>query len=199
LLPCIIDQYPIPHDLVASVIRRACNRPGFSNAFEWEKTLSIACALHKGLLNKNNYDMTLEKNRYTPDYLYGRLLAIAENIEAYALNLSGEKRETTAARYMQRFADRPFSTWKNIELALTPYKTRLHASEKALAFLKNRQNLIDEVMCSFLGGDFSRENDRPLSGEFLLGYHCQRNAFRPVKISDVSNEQAESNEKNTDN
>jgi CRISPR-associated protein Csd1 len=186
LLPCIIDQDTVPRDLVVSAVRRASNRQGFQNAFEWEKTLGIACALYKGLLNENKYDMTLEMNRFTPDYLYGRLLAIAENIEEYALKLSGENRETTAARYMQRFADRPFSTWKNIELALSPYKTRLHSSEKSLGFLKNRQRLIDEVMCSFSVGGFSREYDRPLSGEFLLGYHCQRNAFRYTKGPDSS-------------
>ncbi|NTW88108.1 MAG: type I-C CRISPR-associated protein Cas8c/Csd1 [Desulfobulbaceae bacterium] len=199
LLPCIIDQLPMPRYLVNSVVRRSCNRQSFSSVLEWEKTLGIACALHKGLFNENSYDMTLEKNRNTPDYLYGRLLAIAENIEEYALNLSGEKRETTAARYMQRFADRPFSTWKNIELALSPYKTRFYASEKSLGFLKNRQRLIDEVVCSFNEGDFSRENDRPLNGEFLLGFHCQRNVFRPVKATDTSSQQVDSIENHIDN
>jgi CRISPR-associated protein Csd1 len=189
LLPCIIDQYPIPYDLVASAVRRASNRQGFSNGFEWEKILGIACALYKGSFNENNYDMTMENNRITPDYLYGRLLAIAENIEEYALRLSGENRETTAARYMQRFADRPFSTWKIIELALSPYKTRLHSSEKSLGFLKNRKRLIDEVVCLFPEGDFSKENDRPLSGEFLLGYHCQRIVFRPVKDIDAPDDE----------
>lgn len=199
LLPCVIDQLPMPRYLVNSVVRRSCNRQSFSSVLEWEKTLGIACALHKGLFNENSYDMTLEKNRNTPDYLYGRLLAIAENIEEYALNLSGEKRETTAARYMQRFADRPFSTWKNIELALSPYKTRFYASEKSLGFLKNRQRLIDEVVCSFNEGDFSRENDRPLNGEFLLGFHCQRNVFRPVKATDTSSQQVDPIENHIDN
>lgn len=199
LLPCIIDQYPIPRDLVDSAIRRACNRQGSHTALEWEKTLGIACSLHKGLFNENNYNMTLEKKRTTPDYLYGRMLAIAENIEEYALRLSGENRETTAARYMQRFADRPFSTWKNIELSLSPYKTRLHASEKSLAFLKNRQRLIDEVICSFSDGHFCKENDRPLNGEFLLGYHCQRNAFHPAKANDALCDEVESKNIDTDN
>jgi CRISPR-associated protein Csd1 len=31
---------------------------------------------------------------------------------------------------------------------------------------------LDEVTCSFATDDFL--SDRPLSGEFLLGYHCQR-------------------------
>ncbi len=73
---------------------------------------------------------------------------------------------------MQRFADRPFSTWRNIELALTPYKSRLRASEKGAGFLWKREKLLDEIQCRFQPEDFA--SDRALSGEFLLGFHCQR-------------------------
>ena len=34
---------------------------------------------------------------------------------------------------------------------------------------------MDEVLCSFQHEDFT--TDRPLAGEFLLGYHCQRQAL----------------------
>lgn len=180
LLPCIVDAQRIPRDLVESVYRRACNREGLK-PWDWEKTLGIACAVYRGFYNEKKYQMKLETERNTPDYLYGRLLAIADNIENYALRMTGEGRETTAARLMQRFADRPFSTWKTIELALTPYKARLHASEKTIGFLKNRERLLDEVMCAFCVGDYGKDKDRPLTGEFLLGYHCQRHALFSTK------------------
>src|SRR5690606_28700456 len=112
---------------------------------------------------------------------YGRLLAIAEKIESIALAVAGEKRDTTAARLMQRFSDRPFSTWKTIELALTPYKTRLRS--RRTGFLVNMEKLLDEVSNAFQPQDFV--NDKPLSGEFLLGYHCQRIAFKPVDASNT--------------
>lgn len=176
LLPCIIDSQHLPRDLVESVFRRACNREGMK-PWDWEKTLGIACAVYRGFYNEKKYQMKLETERNTPDYLYGRLLAIADNIENYALKMAGEGRETTAARLMQRFADRPFSTWRTIELALTPYKARLHSSEKTLGFLKNRERLLDDVMSAFCDGDYDKEKDRPLTGEFLLGYHCQRQAL----------------------
>lgn len=35
--------------------------------------------------------MALEKDRTARDYLYGRLLAVAEKIEEVALNVGGEK------------------------------------------------------------------------------------------------------------
>ena len=116
--------------------------------------------------------MALEEHRTTRDYLFGRLLALADNIESYALSQAGEKRDTTAARLMQRFADRPFSTWRNIELALVPYRSRLRSSERGAGFLWKRENLLDEIQCRFQPDDFT--SDRALSAEFLLGYHCQR-------------------------
>ena len=173
LLPCIIDSLPIPVDLMQSTIRHACNRVGLEH-WEWEKCLGIACALYKGYSSsqQKEYSMALEQNRTTRDYLYGRLLAIADNIEQYALKNAGQVRDTTAAKLMQRFADRPFSTWRNIELALTPYKSQLRASEKGAGFLYNRDKLLDEVQCAFHSEEFI--NDTSLTGEFLLGYHCQR-------------------------
>jgi len=173
LLPCIIDGQRIPRDLVESTVRRASNRVGLEH-WEWEKGLGIACALFNGYHKERNYQMALELNRTARDYLYGRLLAIAENIEDRALYLGGEKRDTSAAKLMQRFADHPYSTWKTIELSLSPYKTRLRA--KRPAFLAVMEGQLDEVVGLFQGEDFME--DRKLSGEFLLGYHCQRQTLR---------------------
>jgi CRISPR-associated protein Csd1 len=41
--------------------------------------------------------------------------------------------------------------------------------------LLERQKLLDEVMAMFRPAEFV--DDSALSGEFLLGYHCQREAL----------------------
>lgn len=176
LLPCIVDGRPIPRDLVASVVRRASNRYGLTN-WEWEKILGIACGLFRGWSKSLGevYSMALEEDRTSRDYLYGRLLAVADSIERYALTAAEQNRDTMAGRLMQRFAERPFSTWRTIELALAPYKTRLRAAEKSAKFLWKREKLMDEIQCRFASVDFA--DDTALSGEFLLGYHCQRAAL----------------------
>ena len=173
LLACIVDARPLPRELVMAAARRACNRAGFKKRSDWEKCLGVACALVRGSSREENYQMSLEENRTTRDYLFGRLLAIADNIEQRALHLAKEQRETSAGRLMQRFADRPCSTWRSIELALTPYKARLRANRPAV--LLERDKLLDTVVGMFSGEDFI--SDRKLSGEFLLGYHCQRAAL----------------------
>ena len=121
--------------------------------------------------------MSLEEERTTRDYLFGRLLAIAERIEEVALRVGDENRPTTAARLMQRFADRPSSTWRNIEMALQPYMQRLQQSRAG--FLTNRKKELDAVISAFDATDFT--DDKPLTGEFLLGYHCQRLTYRNKK------------------
>lgn len=181
LLPCIVDGQPLPRDLVESTVRRASNRVGLDH-WEWEKNLGIACALFKGAFKNEEYQMTLEINRHDRDYLYGRLLALAENIESYALTTAEKTRETSAARLMQRFADHPASTWRTIELALSPYKSRLRSTDKGRGFLIKREKLIDEIMGHFSPDDFL--SPRSLTGEFLLGYHCQRQILNPPQAHD---------------
>lgn len=168
ILPCIIDGQKVPRDLVESTARRASNRVGMKD-YEWNKTLSIACALYKKYHEKEDLDMALDLNRRTRDYLYGRLLALADGMEQWALKKAGENRQTTAARMMQRFSDHPFSTWRTIELSLGPYKARLGGASIYL------HNMISEVMAMFNPEEFI--SDKSLSGEFLLGYHCQREAL----------------------
>ncbi|SDX66139.1 type I-C CRISPR-associated protein Cas8c/Csd1 [Nitrosomonas halophila] len=200
MLPCIIDGQALPRDLVESVIRRTSNRVSFEKdkngrQWEWEKILGIACALFKGSCKKRGYQMVLENDRTSRDYLYGRLLSIAEHIEDRALYVSGEKRDTTAAKLMQRFADRPNSTWRTIELALTPYRTRLRA--KSPAFLHNMEMLLDEVVANFERDEFV--SDRKLSGEFLLGYHCQRLLLNLPKQDKTDGSASDNDSINNDN
>ncbi|MBS6026977.1 MAG: type I-C CRISPR-associated protein Cas8c/Csd1 [Haemophilus pittmaniae] len=175
LLPVIAGgtSVPIPEDLVRQSFQAACNPNGYEN-WEWQRNIGVACALYKGwrarhhdLLQRRTYPMSLDTQNRSRDYLYGRLLAVAENTESYALYLAGEKRATTAERYMQRFAEHPFATWRNIELALKPYQERLRNNGKDTG-----AQAISEIMELFTTDDFTC--DDKLSGEFLLGYHCQK-------------------------
>ena len=175
LLPVIAGgtSVPIPEDLVRQSFQAACNPNGCEN-WEWQRNIGVACALYKGwrarhhdLSQRRTYPMSLDTQNRSRDYLYGRLLAVAENTESYALYLAGEKRATTAERYMQRFAEHPFATWRNIELALKPYQERLRNNGKDTG-----SQAISEIMELFATDDFTC--DDKLSGEFLLGYHSQK-------------------------
>jgi CRISPR-associated protein Csd1 len=199
LLPCIVDGQPIPRDLVESVIRRASNRAGIrnpddkkfrgDNEYTWKKTLSIACALYRKFKHgKEKYEMSLDETRTTRDYLYGRLLAIADVMEERALSDQEKNRSTNATRYLQQFSQRPFGTWKQIHELLTPYFMKLGG--KAGYY----KSLIGQVESQFVPSDFI--SNKPLTGEYLLGYYCQRQKMWEKKDKPASdeNDNANSNE-----
>lgn len=182
LLPCIVDGSPLPRDLVESCVRRACNRVGLEK-WEWVEVLGVACALYRGLYarhpnnkERRSYTMALDKERRTRDYLYGRLLAVAEYIERSALDKAGEKRSTNAERLMQRFADHPCSTWRDLEKQLAPYMQRLQSREDS-HWIYNRAKRVMQEICDAVSDIDDFIDPGKLDGEFLLGYHCQYSDF----------------------
>lgn len=188
ILPCIAEGCAFPIDVVNLCVARACN-PNGGEHWEWERNVGVACALYRGYFSRHpklelrrNFFMTLDITNQSRDYLYGRLLAVAEEIEHLALVVGGEKRSTTAERFMQQFADRPFSTWRNIELALRPYMERLRNNRAG--FLNNRQKELTDIMNLFDAEKFL--DDKKLTGEFLLGYHCQKMTYRKTKSEEAN-------------
>lgn len=201
VLPCIVEGEArrFPWQLVDLCIKRACNPLALKNwDGEWEQALGVACALYRGYHlrqsdhKKRSYTVALQTEYNSRDYLYGRLLAVAEDIESLALYIAGEKRNTTAQRYMQQFANRPFTTWRNIELALKPYENRLKSNRAG--YLANMQDLLGQIMSHFDIADFN--NDSALSGEFLLGYHSQK---MQIKLDKQQAKKAREDKKNSEN
>jgi CRISPR-associated protein Csd1 len=89
---------------------------------------------------------------------------------------------TNADRLMNRFSTHPFTTWQTIEMSLKPYLEKLNGGGAA-----SREKLLDEIMSLFDPNGF--KDDRALSGEFLLGYHCQR--YELNKRKDVVTDEEE--------
>jgi CRISPR-associated protein Csd1 len=173
LLSCIIDKTPIPSDIEQLCFGRA-SRLNTLDESEREKTLETACAVIKYNLfekNKEEYVVGLEEDRKNRDYLYGRLLAVADRVESKILYQRKENRESNAVRYMQRFSRQPCSTWEFLYVEkLRPYFAQLKKQSRDWY-----EALIQEIQSMFEYDDYISE--KPLSGEFLLGYHCQQKAF----------------------
>lgn len=188
LIPCIIDGAPLPWDIVDSCFRKAVQRQSLPD-WAWQKTLGIACGLYRYYFKgKEVYTMGLDRERKSRDYLYGRLLAVADCIESWALSRANDKRQTNAARLMQRFADHPCDTWRTIALGLTPYKARMGA------LISKHLAAEEEIMNAFEIDDFNAPEH--LTGEFLLGFHCQRSELHKSKKLDNQENNDELNEQN---
>jgi CRISPR-associated protein Csd1 len=174
LLPCIIDKSAIPSYIEQLCFSMALSPNTHGSRSEWEKTMETACAVIRYNLytrNKEDYKVGLEKDCKNRDYLYGRLLAVADRVESHALSGRGETRETNAVRYMQRFSRYPCSTWEFLRSKkLPPYFSGLNKKSRDWY-----ESLIQEIKGLFEHNEYISE--KALSGEFLLGYHCQQKAF----------------------
>jgi len=171
LLPCIIDGARLPYDLVNSSVNRVSN-PISMEHWEWEKALTITCAL----IRKYRYDkfkeewaMALDENQEDRSYIFGRLLAIAQQIEEYALYTAGEKRNTNAERLMHQFKIHPYKTWGIITDKLKPYMARLGSRGTSLTELMTKVN----AMLPY--AEFT--SLMKLEDSYILGYYCQRQVF----------------------
>lgn len=167
-MPCILDGKEVPVDMVRVAVRRASSPVSFDSRFQWERILALACSLVKQQYKKRykeDWTMALDENCTRRDYLYGRLLAVADRIE-YRTFDKDDGRQTNAKRYMNAFSQNPFRTWKILEEKLVPYLGQLNPPERLVY-----QNLIDNICSKFSIKDF--EDDKVLDGLYLLGFHNQ--------------------------
>jgi len=164
LVPCVVDGLPIPFDIMQQAVQKASNPVAFKEKWEWEKTLSIACAL---VNSREGKEMALDDNNTSRDYLFGRLLAVADVFERSAMD-NDKVRSTNAVRYMNSFARYPARTWMTIQNSLQPYQAKLGG--RSVYFTK----LIDGILSKFEDGDF---DNRVLEPTYLLGLSCQRQSI----------------------
>lgn len=185
LLCCIFDGNRIPLSLVKAASNRASapislENTAAKNAYDrwrdWEIVLCAACALVRKYYydyKKEEFAVKLETERCDRDYLYGRLLAVADRIESLARFKQGktkcDARATNAVRYMTAFAQHPFRTWNMLfTQQLNPYIQQLNGANWYL-------NLIGVIKERFEPSAF--ECDAPLDGRYLLGFFAQRQDF----------------------
>lgn len=178
LLPSVVDERRIPDDIRRSLMQRASNPVGMEK-WEWEKTLQIAC----GVINKKEgMNVALDRESTDRDYLFGRLLALADYLERKALKEQRENRATNAIRYMNAFSQKPARTWLTIQSALQPYQAKLGGK---VTYINSQ---IDEVGSRIDPRDFT---NKPLSERYLLGFYSQRHdLYQKKEVVNPSEEES---------
>ena len=175
LLPCITEGKPFPRDIMLAAARRASNGIALE-PWEASKTRSIACALVRGYHHRNlkeEYTMALDETCSDRSYLFGHILACAEQLEQYAAyNTSGDRasRPTNALRYEVAFTQHPAKTLALLRKQLEPYLERLIKARKSTY----ASDLMLQIIARIPADQF---NDQPLTELYLLGYACQRAEF----------------------
>ena len=178
LLECMFGNYAFPRSMVEMAATRASHPMSFTDTngklseSEWGRAISITCALTRKYYKqqKEEIQLELEIERMDRDYLFGRLLSIADKLERTALYKADKQdaRATNAIRLMSAFQIKPYSTWGQLYSQLIPYKNQLTGAGYY-------QSLIDSIMVLFKEGEY--ENNSPLSPLYLLGYSAQNRAL----------------------
>lgn len=175
ILPCIIDGKNIPVDIMKSAVYRATASVSLE-FWEANKVRSIACALVCGYYARKGESITmgLDKDCSDRSYVFGRILACAEQVERHGQRLSGadaNMRVTNAERLMVAFTKRPKHTTDLLHTKLRPYLDRIRTKSNydSSAYL-TMLSLLDR-----LGPEAF--TDEPLSEKYLLGYASQKLAF----------------------
>ena len=180
LVECMFGNRSLPDALLWSAFHRVTRPMSFSSESTWHRReatwrryFEVACSMWKKhfIQEGTTVTMELDTSRTDRDYLYGRLLALADDFESEILYRQGiaGTRPTNAVKLMSNFAAKPFSTWGSLWKQLTPYLK----SAKGNPWFQDR---IDEVMSLFQPGDF--ESNAALSPLFLLGYSSERRTLR---------------------
>lgn len=169
LIPCVTEGRNLPTDILRQLVNRTSRRTAYDKT--WSTLLEITCGMiRKSIIEKGeDCDMGLDENCPDRNYLFGRLLALAEVAERSAYR-DGEERPTNAERYFEKFSNAPAATWKIIRGRLEPYLERMAVGKRM--FYKKA---IDEVQLKFTVEGFNNSRLEPL---YLLGYSHQRYELR---------------------
>lgn len=133
LLPCVLGERPLPQDILHALAARASAPLAYQPANR-ETLLEVTCALLRKFRNdrakKEEWTLGLDTNCTNSSYLFGRLLAVAEQAERATYGRE-EKREPNAIRMQAVFSQRPMYAWRIIEEKLSPYYARLSPGLRA--------------------------------------------------------------------
>ena len=185
LLHCVIDKAPMPSDIVQALMHRA-SMPLAYNNINRRKILFTACAAiyaYRTQAKKEEWTMSLDKEKKDRSYQFGRLLAVMEKVERDTY--TDEGREPNAIRMQSVFCDRPLYTAKIINDRLNPYFERLRPGSRAYY-----KKLIGEIAEQLSNYDDAQLN-RPLGDTYLMGYYLQRNELYTSKSNETKEETEE--------
>ena len=182
LITTMIDGKKIPLNIVKKMYFNVSNRQKYDQ--KWNLIVDMACSIFKkyniDYKNKEVNEKMFDNN--DRDFLYGRLLAIFEKMEAATFD--DEKRTTNAQRLWSAYVNNPGKTMNILFDKLQPYKRKLENSKRGLyvTFEKKTQEIMENLMKT---DNFENNKNKKLKENFIFGYYYQLNEiFKSKKDED---------------
>ena len=179
LLVCRVENGKMPYDIVHAIACKTMRPMAYEKSRDYLQFTACAVIRKYYLDHKQEeYDMALEKDKNDISYQYGRLLAVLDHIELYALWVKNgkeyfkDKRDTNAIRMQSAYCNRPAKTAEIIIQQLKRgYYHDLHQWKR-----NEYEQLIGEIYEKISAHPESQWN-APLKETYILGYYLQKNAL----------------------
>lgn len=204
LLNSVLHSVPVPYVIMQNIVQKASFPGKYAKSGgirkNWEYVVESACAMIRYMHMEKNpekgeKDMSLDRESKNVSYLFGRLLAVMDRIEDYALYLKDKenknRRDTNAKRLWSAYVSRPFSTFNNLRSNIQPYLSSLNGG--------TRKRFEDEITEIINGLDLQKDNlNKPLQPEYLLGFYHERKELiekdKDKKVTDNENKEEKTND-----
>lgn len=196
LLICRVENTKIPYDIVHAISQKTMRPMAYESGSRDYLQFTACAVIRKYYLDhkQEEYDMALEKDRNDISYQYGRLLAVLDHIELYALwvkngkEYSKDKRDTNAIRMQSAYCNRPAKT---AEIIIQQLKRGYYHDLNQ--WKRNEyEQLIGEIYEKISSHPENQWN-APLKETYILGYYLQKNALY-TKNKDMTETEESENE-----
>ncbi|MFD2829994.1 type I-C CRISPR-associated protein Cas8c/Csd1 [Corticicoccus populi] len=185
LVTSIIEGLQTPSDYVMRADLNVRNRLSYD--VKWNNLMFVSMAI----LNKQKegeFTKMINKNNLDRSYLYGRLLAVYERLEASTFD-SSDKRLTNAEKFWTSYTNNPATMMQQLEGKVKSYEKKLkNSADKRGVFYKldrERQEIIKNIH------DNTEEThlNSALSYQFIFGYYAEMDFIFSKKEKDSEEEQ----------
>ncbi|MCH4170910.1 MAG: type I-C CRISPR-associated protein Cas8c/Csd1 [Lactobacillus sp.] len=183
LLTAVIQAKPVSMEITRTILQRISRPMAYSgNDVQrgalrglqiWQQDVRTYCALINYNV-KGKLGMSLNQASHDRSYVFGRLLAISDQVERKALSenrasgTSSKERVTTAIRFLPSFLERPTTTNKRIWAAvMNSYFPKLHSGLQEI-YMRHWQEANEQFE------DDAMNTDKPLSGLAFKGFMDER-------------------------
>lgn len=183
LVTALLDGRQVPSHLVKKLEANLKQRQKYPK--HWYQMQQVALAvLHKQ--NREEFTPMLDRENNDRSYLFGRLLAIYELIEAqrYALDGGSQDRITNAERYWTAYTGQPAKLMTLLENKVKPYEEVLKLNRPGIWYKleKEREEIIQLLTPVFP----MREFNDALNYRFIFGYYAEKKYYYTKQNTEVT-------------
>ena len=157
----------------------------------YEKTWNNLLFVSLAILNNDEkgwFDKMVDKNNTDRSYLYGRLLAVYERIEASTFDKENN-RVTNAEKFWTSYTNNPATMMLRLEEKIKTYEKQLRNSEGKKGLYYKLTSEKHEIVNALHDHTDKKELNKSLGYDFIFGYYAEINYIFSKKENDENIEE----------